>query len=502
MSSQTKDRWLKHIDFAILDLIVLEACYALAYYLRKQSTEGLFDGGYKTTFMAIFFLAIMIQVIVPVHRDILKRSFEHEMRCSFEYSSMVVGSVLAVLFFLKIGDMSRGVVLIWWTLSILCMILARLGLKKIVVARVRRKSVISRMLLVLDEHNYQAALDTYKKSGINRYKVDAVLIVPDGAVFDGIDIKKIDIKKVNSSKKLSESLEKVFDSELVLPEEVEGAKIFTNLNDYFEFSKKHAIDEVILSVADVNIENAIAKEFMIAGMTIHVNLERTFTDMSNAYVERFADKMMITSTARPVMPAQLIVKRFFDIFGGIVGCVFTAIIYIFIAPIIKIQSPGPIFFKQERVGINGRRFYMYKFRSMYADAEARKKELMSQNKMNGLMFKMDDDPRITPIGKFIRKTSLDEFPQFFNVLMGDMSLVGTRPPTIDEWNKYEVHHRARLAIKPGITGLWQVSGRSQITDFDQVVELDTRYIRNWGIREDIKILLKTVIVVFKRRGAE
>lgn len=127
---------------------------------------------------------------------------------------------------------------------------------------------------------------------------------------------------------------------------------------------------------------------------------------------------------------------------------------------------------------------------------------MSQNKMNGLMFKMDDDPRITPIGKFIRKTSLDEFPQFFNVLMGDMSLVGTRPPTIDEWNKYEVHHRARLAIKPGITGLWQVSGRSQITDFDQVVELDTRYIRNWGIREDIKILLKTVIVVFKRRGAE
>ena len=144
----------------------------------------------------------------------------------------------------------------------------------------------------------------------------------------------------------------------------------------------------------------------------------------------------------------------------------------------------------------------YKFRSMYMDAEERKKELMEQNKMQGLMFKMDDDPRITPIGKFIRKTSLDEFPQFINIFKGDMSLVGTRPPTVDEFEQYDAHHKSRLAIKPGLTGLWQVSGRSEITDFDEVVRLDQEYIENWSLVLDLKILLKTVVVVLKGKGAE
>ncbi len=157
---------------------------------------------------------------------------------------------------------------------------------------------------------------------------------------------------------------------------------------------------------------------------------------------------------------------------------------------------------------------MYKFRSMYMDAEERKKEYMAQNKIaDGLMFKMEDDPRIIGsekkdkngkpkgIGNFIRNTSLDEFPQFWNVLKGDMSLVGTRPPTVDEWERYDLHHRVRMSVKPGITGMWQVSGRSEITDFEEVVRLDTEYIRNWSWRLDIKILLKTVAVVLKHEGA-
>ena len=157
---------------------------------------------------------------------------------------------------------------------------------------------------------------------------------------------------------------------------------------------------------------------------------------------------------------------------------------------------------------------MYKFRSMYMDAEERKKELMAQNKISdGLMFKMDFDPRIignkilpdgtrkTGIGEFIRKTSLDEFPQFINILLGDMSLVGTRPPTVDEWELYEPHHRARMSFRPGLTGMWQVSGRSNITDFEEVVKLDTQYISEWSLRLDVKILWKTVWSVFKSDGA-
>ena len=191
-----------------------------------------------------------------------------------------------------------------------------------------------------------------------------------------------------------------------------------------------------------------------------------------------------------------------DIVGGLIGCLFTLIIMIFVGPMIYIASPGPIFFAQERVGRNGRKFKMYKFRSMYMDAEERKKELMAQNEMNGLMFKMQDDPRITKVGKFIRKTSIDELPQFFDVLRGDMSLVGTRPPTLDEYKQYESHHKRRLSMKPGITGLWQVSGRSDIEDFEDVVKLDVEYIDNWSLWGDIKILFKTVWVVFAGRGAK
>ena len=173
------------------------------------------------------------------------------------------------------------------------------------------------------------------------------------------------------------------------------------------------------------------------------------------------------------------------------------------AIMIKLDSKGPVIFKQERVGMNGRHFKMFKFRSMVADAEARKKELEDQNKVSGgLMFKIEDDPRITRVGKFIRKTSIDELPQLFNVLFGTMSLVGTRPPTVDEVEKYDMGHWRRLSIKPGITGMWQTSGRSEITDFEEVVSLDKQYIDQWSIWLDIKILFKTVFQVFlKRTGA-
>ena len=197
-------------------------------------------------------------------------------------------------------------------------------------------------------------------------------------------------------------------------------------------------------------------------------------------------------------------KRLMDIVGGLIGLIGTAVIFVIVAPWIYVKSPGPIFFSQIRVGKNGRKFKIYKFRSMYMDAEERKKELMPQNNIkDGMMFKMDNDPRIIKgIGNFIRDYSLDEFPQFWNVLKGDMSLVGTRPPTEDEWEKYDLHHRARLAIKPGITGMWQISGRSDITDFEEVVRLDTEYIKNWDLGLDIKILLKTVLVVIGKDGAK
>ena len=221
-------------------------------------------------------------------------------------------------------------------------------------------------------------------------------------------------------------------------------------------------------------------------------------------MEEIEGYTVISSSINMASQKQVFVKRLMDIAGGVVGMIGTVLITIVIGPMIYIKSPGPIFFSQTRVGKNGRKFKIYKFRSMYMDAEELKKELMAQNNIkDGMMFKMDNDPRIIKgIGNFIRDFSLDEFPQFWNVLKGDMSLVGTRPPTVDEWEKYDLHHRARLAIKPGITGMWQISGRSDITDFEEVVRLDTEYIKNWDLGLDIKILLKTLLVVIGKDGAK
>lgn len=282
------------------------------------------------------------------------------------------------------------------------------------------------------------------------------------------------------------------------------------------YACKEWVDEVLIVLPnEIEYPNQLIEQLTLAGITVHMNLAKVVnTPGKKQFVERIGDYTVLTTSINYVSLNELFLKRLFDIICGIIGCAFTLILCIFVGPAIYIASPGPIFFSQERVGKNGKKFKMYKFRSMYLDAEERKKELLKDNKLeDSKMFKIDFDPRVignkvkpdgshkTGIGEFIRKTSIDEFPQFFNVLKGDMSIVGTRPPLISETNLYEYQHFARLAIKPGITGMWQVSGRSEITDFDEVVKLDKYYIENWNLGLDIKILLKTVLVVVCKKGA-
>lgn len=211
---------------------------------------------------------------------------------------------------------------------------------------------------------------------------------------------------------------------------------------------------------------------------------------------------VISFSLKTMDSRRLLIKRVIDIAGAVVGLVLTAAMTPFVALAIKIDSPGPVFFSQTRIGKNGRRFKIWKFRSMYTDAEARKKELAAHNEVKGLMFKMDDDPRVTRVGRFIRRTSIDETPQFLNILVGDMSLVGTRPPTEDEFEHYNGYYRRRMSITPGLTGLWQVSGRSDIQDFEEIVKLDLEYIDNWSLGLDIKILIMTVFAVLGGKGSK
>ncbi len=189
-------------------------------------------------------------------------------------------------------------------------------------------------------------------------------------------------------------------------------------------------------------------------------------------------------------------KRAIDIVGALVGLAITAILYVVVGIIIKLDDGGPIFFSQIRCSWMGKRFKIWKFRSMVTDAEARKREVA--NKVEGPLFKNDNDPRVTKIGKFLRRTSLDEFPQFWNVLKGDMSLVGTRPPTPDEIEQYEVSEWQRLNVKPGMTGEWQVNGRSTVTKFEDVIRLDLQYQRKWSLMYDIQLIIRTVLVLFSK----
>ncbi|MFS1664289.1 sugar transferase [Streptococcus sp. zg-JUN1979] len=212
---------------------------------------------------------------------------------------------------------------------------------------------------------------------------------------------------------------------------------------------------------------------------------------------------VLTSSLNHSHYRSLFIKRACDIIISLAGLLLTGLVALIIYPIVQRQSKGPLIFKQKRVGKNGKIFNIYKFRSMYLDAEERKKEMMKANQLNtDLMFKMDNDPRIFSFGQKLRDWSLDELPQFINVLKGDMSFIGTRPPTLNEYEKYELHHFKRLAMKPGITGMWQVSGRSNIIDFEQVVALDLYYIKNWSLWLDIKIFFKTIKVVLGREGSK
>lgn len=288
--------------------------------------------------------------------------------------------------------------------------------------------------------------------------------------------------------------------------QIAGVPVKATRKDLLKYAKGTVMDEAFIKLpADRNIDIypiVDALEDMGAKVNVAIDVYDIRLKGHNQQLQQMGDYYVTAFYKRQIPPGMAAAKRAMDVLGALLGLALTGIVTIFLAPPLLLESPGPLVFSQIRVGKNGRRFKIYKFRSMYKDAEERKKELMDKNQMNGLMFKMDDDPRITKVGKFIRKTSIDELPQFWNVLKGDMSLIGTRPPTMDEFEKYKGRYKRRLSLRPGITGMWQVSGRSDIKDFEDVLALDLEYIDNWSLGLDFKILFKTIGVVLFRKGAK
>lgn len=510
MYKRNAQGWFKHIDFILWDVLILQAAFILGYMFRHG--WGIWPytrQNYNTLAIVLGIADILVCIVFNTMHNVMRRGLLRELTETVKHVALVLLFMTLYLFSVQEGDVySRITIYLTAGFHLILGYFVRLIWKK-VVRKINQAKNKSTMILVAEEDAVHEILK----------KADEL----DGFDYAGIVLSNRDAKGEN----------------------IDGIPVVADISDAADYICREWVDEVFVypqHLTDIttpsyeSVESFIddtygtqnpgekeesGKQSGVARligqcreMAVPVHVHLPIAGMGGkSFIEKVGGYNVLTMAANSASPGQLVLKRLLDILGGIVGSIAALILIALIGPKIKKESPGPILFKQIRIGKNGKKFKFYKIRSMYMDAEDRKKELMAQNRVSdGMMFKLDFDPRIignkivdgkqvTGIGEKIRSSSLDEFPQFFNVLKGDMSLVGTRPPTEDEWEKYQYHHRARLATKPGLTGMWQVSGRSRITDFEEVVKLDTEYINNWSIGLDIKILLKTVKAVLKHEGA-
>lgn len=455
-----------------IDAICLVISYGLAGLLRYKDFFFFMKSNDFSMYLPVFLIVhIASYYILKIYEGIYKRGAFHELQKVIQYG---------ILFFI-------GITIVGFSLK------EKFDISRLMIGYL----VVIQLFFTWGVHQLEKKY--YKKN--SKKKASKTLVV-------------------TTKNQVDQVIEELCDTEwylelvgIVLLDQVENSEksihnipVVGNAQNYIEFAKKNVIDEVFINVneaehQELELQNIIL-EFERMGILVQLNINIPDLGVQDSKkVYKLGKYYVIAFSSRFFDYRQVLIKRFMDIIGSVIGLLITFVIGIVLAPILLLESPGPLIFSQNRVGKNGRIFKFYKFRSMYQNAEEQKKELLTKNEMQGGMFKIKDDPRITKVGKFIRKTSIDEFPQFWNVLKGDMSLVGTRPPTVDEYEQYESYQKRRISFKPGITGLWQISGRSNIKSFEEVVKLDLEYIDQWSIILDIKILFKTIIAVFSGIGA-
>lgn len=453
----------------VIDCLMLTAAYFASFFLYRVVRGRISENG--VTALVVHFLSLLIvEILSAGNSRFLRRRVFDELVVCFR-NAVLFSLILAFLIFVihAVDDVSRMVTLFTIILYFGLDFLARILLKAMLQRRAGHQS--DRILLCTDAVHAEEIIRNFNSNPASYRRVSAVAL-PEWTQ------EKMDIA---------------------------GVPVVSDLPGMFRWAREQIVDEAVLFLPDSDEEEMkrCIDEFESMGIVVSVILKDL--DSARNYIVSssvVAGYPAVTLSRSAMNPNALVFKRIADLAAGFLGSIAAAVLYLILGPVIRLDSKGPVLFKQKRVGRNGRFFTMYKFRSMVSDAEEKKKSLMEQNEISGQMFKVTDDPRITRVGKFLRRTSLDEFPQFFNILKGDMSLIGTRPPTVDEFMKYEEHHKRRLSMKPGLTGLWQVSGRSEITDFEEVVRLDCQYIDNWSPALDLRIFLKTIAVVFRRKGSK
>lgn len=454
-----------------LDFMAILISYAVAYFLRFQSWDFLNLDMHKTVLVCLLLSCLIYSFYIDWNCNFIQRGYFVELVAITKYSCALMFVASVFLFLLKQAEFFSRLVFIYFIIvNLVLTFIFHCSSKKLLRKYLRSNRSMVKVMVVSNWKGLEEVITNLKSVLPVNYDITSLVVMD---------------KEISGSRQ--------FDIPVV-----------AGKDDVLEIAKYLPLDEVFIHLPNEKkqyIRNLI-RGFESMGAVCHYNIEITDWNEKESTIEQFGNYTVITYAINRMDYRRLIIKRMMDIVGGMVGICITAILTPFIALAIKLDSKGPVFFSQVRIGKNGRRFKIYKFRSMYVDAEERKQELQEKNEMRGLMFKMKEDPRITKVGRFIRKTSLDELPQFYNILVGDMSLVGTRPPTVDEFEQYSLYYRRRLCMTPGLTGMWQVSGRSTIENFDDVVKLDLQYIDNWTIGLDIKIILQTIGVVLTRKGSE
>ncbi len=470
MYKRQKKSWVKHLDFLILDIICLEAAYYSSCLIRLGNMKRLplLMEYYNRLAVVLLLLDICIVFFFEAYTGILRRNRVQELKAVIMHCSVIFAALTVYMWALKQSEIySRQIIFVFWGIAVVIEYFSRCVWKIYIRQRMIKGKKFSQLIVVTEECYAKECVSDFQHDRYKEFEVIGVVIVDKNRVGD----------------------------------QVCGVPVVACADTFLEYARINVVDEIFINGNTRESSEALANELLELGLTVHFNLVRESRLMPNKMVERCGKYLVLTTSMKIATTRQVFVKRCMDIIGSLVGLMLTGIAFLVFSPIIKAQSPGPIFYAQTRIGRNGRRFKFYKFRTMVVGADAMKQELMEQNEMEGLMFKMEHDPRIFGVGRFMRKFSIDELPQFWNVLKGDMSLVGTRPPTEEEFEQYELHHKARLGIRPGLTGMWQVSGRSDIKNFEEIVALDTQYISNWSLGMDIRILFRTIGVVLSGKGS-
>ncbi len=424
--------WAKHWDFILLDTICLQLSYFLAYFYRFNSWGVYIVEGnhttYRTSGIVMLFLSIVIAIFFNTMHNVLQRGFWEEAKSTIIQCSLVLAAIVVLIFTDKASDNISRIV-VYITIGLYMIISYITRLIYKQILIAQKKNIKPReLLLVGDEKGIEKALAAFETH-------------PEA----GINVGKI----VRVDKE--------------------------DLTVAMEYIRNEYVTEVYVACLDsALVPHNLIRACSEMAVTIHQQMFMDEEVKGRQWIEKIAKQPVLTNSISIPRPRALLVKRLIDIIAGMFMSLIALIVLLIVAPIIKKASPGPVLLKLERIGLNGKKFKMFQIRTMYMDAGSR------------------EDKIIKGIGQKLRDLGLDDLPKGFNILLGQMSLVGTRAPSIEEWKNYEFRHRARLACKPGITGLWQASGKSKIMSFEEATALDTDYIMNWSLGLDWRILFKTV----------